>query len=202
MRVIDNECSNMARRHRQRVSPRPESVSLRCMRLCPYRVPATLRDFIVLSIVDDGAVFGGSIFRRKYAAEPPDFPQHVVAFYRAGDAFIPVSYLHVNLVEGVGLIGGGATDGSVFAHMAPAERAAISEAGGLLLQTLRFSFARFARDCEAFFGHCGDARAFAVDMQAGFQPTAHENLLVHWHRLLDQTRRDALTAQVHALGPF
>ena len=74
--------------------------------------------------------------------------------------------------------------------------------GQALLQTLRFGFRKYADHCEAFFGHCGDPRAFEVDMQAGFQPTRVEHLLAYWHRLLDDKRREALIDKVTALGPF
>ncbi len=141
--------------------------------------------------------------RRKHAVSAPEFAHHIVAFYRRSDHhFVPVSYLHAMLQRDMCLIGGGCTDGRAFALMRAEERDAIAAAGGLLLQTLHYAFARYAFSCDAYFGHCGDARAFAVDMQAGFQPTSHPHLLVHWHRLLPEERRTELTTRAHAMGPF
>jgi len=74
--------------------------------------------------------------------------------------------------------------------------------GGLLLHALRYGFARFADRCEAYFGYCGDARAYEVDMAAGFVPTRHRFLIAHWHRDLPDARREELIAKVHAIGPF
>lgn len=162
-----------------------------------------LDDWLTISEVDDGRAFAEAIFQRKYAQSAPDFPHHVVAFLRREDgAFVAASYLHFTLHEDVVLVGGGATDGRAF-NQVPAEVGeAIRDRGGLLLQTLRFGFRKYADHCEAFFGHCGDPRAFEVDMQAGFQPTRVEHLLAYWHRLLDDKRREALIDKVTALGPF
>ena len=60
----------------------------------------------------------------------------------------------------------------------------------------------YADRCDAYFGHCGDARAYEVDMQAGFEPTGHDQLIVRWHKPLDPVRRRALVAKAHAIGAF
>ena len=162
-----------------------------------------LDDWLTLSEVDDGPAFAEPIFQRKYAQSAPDFPHHVVAFLRREDgAFVPASYLHFTLHEDVVLVGGGATDGRAFAQVPEEVANAIRDSGGLLLRTLRFGFGKYAGRCDAFFGHCGDPRAFEVDMQAGFQPTRVEHLLVYWHKLLDESRREALIDKVAALGAF
>ena len=162
-----------------------------------------LNTWLSISEVDDGPYFAEAIFQRKYAQSAPDFPHHVVAFLRREDgAFVPASYLHFTLHEDVVLVGGGATDGRAFAQVPAEVAAAVRAGGGLLLQTLRFGFRKYADRCDAFFGHCGDPRAFEVDMQAGFQPTRVEHLLAYWHRLLDGNRREALIDKVAALGPF
>lgn len=162
-----------------------------------------LDDWLTISEVDNGPFFAEPIFQRKYAQSAPDFPHHVVAFLRREDgAFVAASYLHFTLHEGVVLVGGGATDGRAFAQVPAAVGDAVRASGGLLLRTLRFGFSKYADRCEAFFGHCGDPRAFEVDMQAGFQPTRVEHLLAYWHRLLPEERREALIDRVAAIGPF
>ncbi|MEZ5464616.1 MAG: hypothetical protein R3F22_05185 [Lysobacteraceae bacterium] len=162
-----------------------------------------LDDWLTISEVDDGPFFAEAIFQRKYAQSAPDFPHHVVAFLRReGGALVPASYLHFTRHEDVVLVGGGATDGRAFSQVPSEVAEAIRATGGLLLRTLRFGFRKYANDCDAFFGHCGDPRAFEVDMQAGFQPTRVEHLLAYWHRLLDTKRRETLTDKVAALGPF
>ena len=162
-----------------------------------------LDDWLTISEVDDGPAFAEPIFQRKYAQSAPDFPHHVVAFLRREDgAFVAASYLHFTQHEEVMLVGGGATDGRAFGQVPADVATAIRDSGGLLLRTLRFGFRKYADRCDAFFGHCGDPRAFEVDMQAGFQPTRVEHLLAYWHCLLDEGRREALINKVAALGPF
>ncbi|MGA9342477.1 MAG: hypothetical protein WBV61_09135, partial [Rhodanobacteraceae bacterium] len=105
----------------------------------------TLEEFIIVTEVDAGAAFAEAIFQRKYRQSVPTFPHHVVALYRGADGcFVPASYVHFKPSGDIWLVGGGCTDGRAFAHMDEAQRAAVTSAGGLLLQTLRFGFAKFA----------------------------------------------------------
>lgn len=162
-----------------------------------------LDDVVIITEVDDGPAFAGHIFRRKFAAELPDFEHHVVAFLRpAEDLFVPANYVHLWIRDDVGLIGGAATDGRAFARIPAADGERIRAAGGIYLQTLRWTFAKFADRCEAFFGYCGDARAWDVDMQAGFEPTQHPLVIAHWHRPLPAARREELIERVRGFGPF
>lgn len=162
-----------------------------------------LDDIVIITEVDRGPAFANPIFQRKYRQDVPDFEHHVIAFYRkASDLFVPLSYLHFWLRDDVCLVGGGCTDGQAFRHVTDTDRARIRAANGLLLQTLRFGFAKYADRCEAFFGLCGDPRAWEIDMIAGFVPTEHEHLIVHWHRDLPAPRRAELIARVRTFGPF
>jgi hypothetical protein len=165
-------------------------------------VLAALPDFVSITEVDDVRL-GASVFRRKFGAEPPAEPHHVVSFYRAYDgALWPASYVHFRPWRSLLLVGGACTDGSVLRRMTPAEREAITLAGGIYLHALRWAFARYAEQCEAFFGYCGDARAMEIDLAAGFEATGHTHLIARWHRPLDSARRAELIAQAHTIGPF
>jgi len=162
-----------------------------------------LAERLIVTEVADGPAFAEPIFQRKYAQSAPDFPHHVVAFLRDDDgSFVAASYLHFRPWNGLMMVGGGATDGRAFSRLPENVGTAVRASGGLLLQTLRYGFRRFADDCEAFFGYCGDPRAFEVDMQSGFQPAGEPYLLVYWHRLLSEARRRERIAEVKALGPF
>jgi len=153
--------------------------------------------------VENGRFFASDLFRRKFSHEPPDFGDHVVVFYRdAASALHVASYLHMWVKDSFGLIGGGCTDGRVLRRMTDAERAAVEAAGGLLLQTLRFTFARFESKLDAFFGHCGNDRALAVDLTAGFQRTDDPHLLVRWNAPLGADARADLYRRALALGAF
>ena len=168
-----------------------------------FVLPEPLQPFLTIEIVENGRFFVSDLFRRKFGHEPPDFGHHIVVFYRdQGSALRVASYLHLWVKDTFGLIGGGCSDGRVIRGMTDAERGTVERAGGLLLQTLRFTFARFEGGLEAFFGHCGNDRALAVDLQAGFQRTDDPHLLVRWNAPLDQAARERLYRSAIALGAF
>ncbi len=162
-----------------------------------------LDDFIVVSEVAEGPAFAESVFQRKFKLSAPDFPHHVVTFYRKSwDCFVPMSYLHVRPRGDIYLVGGGCTDGRVFELMSGEQRQLVNDAGGLLLGSLLYSFERFADRCEAYFGYCGDPRAYEIDMQAGFVPTGHERLIARWHKPLEPERQVELIEQALTFVPF
>jgi hypothetical protein len=162
-----------------------------------------LEDFIAITEVDQGPLFANHIFRRKLGMDAPDFEHHVMAFYRkAEDWLVPASYVHFWLRDGVGLAGGGCTDGRAFTHMAEEHRRRISDANGLLLHAMRYGFARYGGRCEAFFGVCNDARAWAIYEEAGFERTRHEYLIAHWHRPTPEARKQELLDLAQSLRPF
>lgn len=160
-------------------------------------------DFLIISEVDHPEAMVGDLFQRKFGHPLPEWKHDVVAFFRKDDGtLVPMSYTKFAVLEPLILVGGCCTDGRAFAHMTDAQKAELTAAGGSMAQLLSYGFKRFADRCNAYFGYCGDARAWEVDLSAGFIPTEHEKLLVHWHKPLnDQTRR-ALVAMAHALGPF
>ena len=153
--------------------------------------------------VENGSFFIGELFKRKFGGSPPDFGHHIVAFYRhTQEAFLPASYLHLWTQGTIGLVGGGCTDGRVMTAMEPEQASMVVQAGGLLLQTLGYCFARFEAELEAFFGHCGDARAKQVDLQAGFRETSIPYLLVRYNKPLTLKRQEELLRQAEAIGAF
>lgn len=162
-----------------------------------------LAPFLFIAEVTRAERFIGPLFARKLGGSPPDFGHHLVAFYARGDgAFLPASYLHLWTQGTIGLVGGGCTDGHVLRAMRPEEQRLVGEAGGLLLQTLRYCFARFEPELEAFFGHCGDDRAREVDLAAGFRETRVPHLLERCNRELSAERREALLRQAQDIGAF
>lgn len=159
--------------------------------------------FVRFDVVHDGDWFAGDLFRRKFGAAPPATGHHVVAFCRRPDgALATLGYAHFMPFGDIVLVGGVCTDGSVIAALTDAQRAAIDAAGGVYFNLLGHAFARFASQCEAYFGYCGDARAEAVNLRAGFVRTGHAHLLVHFHKPQHEVMRRALIAKAAAIGPF
>ena len=165
--------------------------------------PQSLRAFLTITELDDASAFFGGLFERKFGHPVPDYPCHLGVFYRESTGrFLPLSYLHFLPFGDIMLVGGLCTDGDVFKAMSAPEREAVRAAGGVMVHGLRYAFERLADRCDAYFGYCGDPRAYEVDMQAGFVPTAHDKLIARWHKPLDELRRRALVAKAHAIGPF
>ena len=166
-------------------------------------LPAALRDFLVITEVDNGGFLIGDLFRRKFGGDPPEVPHHLVALYRDRAGALHVAgYSHMRPHGDVYLSGGSCTDGNVIARMETQQREYLYAAGGALYLILKYAFRRYSDRCEAFFGHCGNARALDVTRAAGFVPTTHQHLIVHWHKPLVESRRAALVERVNALGPF
>jgi hypothetical protein len=162
-----------------------------------------LAPFLRVTSIDDGEFFAGHLFRRKYGVPPPTFGRHVVALHRRDEStFRVASYVHMWTQGTIGLLGGACTDGRVLREMPPQELQLVNESGGLLRQTLRYCFTRFADEVEAFFGHCGDPRALEVVFDAGFSPSGLPHLIVRFPRELSAARQQELIRQAHAIGPF
>ena len=169
----------------------------------PWTPDPRLDPFIVIAEVERGDRFVRPLFARKLGGVPPEFGHHLIAFHaRADGAFAPAAYLHLWTQGAIGLVGGGCTDGHVIRAMPGEQRRRLDEAGGLLLQMLGFCFAKFEPGLEAFFGHCGDARAKEVDLRAGFRETRVPFLLVRPNRELSPARYEELLRQAEAIGAF
>ena len=168
-----------------------------------WHLDPRLAPFIVVAEVERGDRFVRPLFARKLGGIPPEFGHHLIAFHaRADGSFIPAGYLHLWTQGTIGLVGGGCTDGHVIRAMPEEQRRLVNDAGGILFQLLGFCFDRFEPGLEAYFGHCGDARAKEVDLRAGFRETSVRHLLVRPNKPLTPGRYEALLAQAEAIGAF
>jgi hypothetical protein len=75
------------------------------------------------------------------------------------------------------------------------------EQGGLA-QMMMAVAARELTDCVAWFGFCGDAKALAVDLRAGYVQTDRKHVIVKWFKPLPELQRKALIDAIAAIGPF
>ncbi|MEO8012323.1 MAG: hypothetical protein ABI650_11810 [Dokdonella sp.] len=162
-----------------------------------------LDDFIVITEVDRGPAFAEPVFQRKYKAPAPEFPHHVVAFWKRDDgAFVPASYVHFTDCGDIFLAGGACTDGEVLRAMPEHQRTLVRDYGALMLATLRYGFERWGPRCEAIFTCCGDPRALETTPKVGFVATGVDFLLVHWMRVQTLQRRTELIAKARSFMPF
>src|SRR5690242_1720910 len=89
-----------------------------------------LREFIVISEVDEGWRFADALFQRKYAHPAPRYPHHLALFYRDEHArYALAHFLHFFPVRDMALIGGACTDGDVVRRMSEAQRVALEASG-------------------------------------------------------------------------
>lgn len=159
--------------------------------------------FITVTEVDEGPAFADGLFQRAYKKPAPDFPHHIVAFYRRADgAQVPVSYVHFTDCGDMFLAGGAATDGNILRSMSAEQQAALNEYGGLMLATLRHGFMLYGSRCEAIFTCCGDARALETTPKLGFVETGIQYLLVNFLRDSSPRRRREMTAKAASFMPF
>jgi hypothetical protein len=166
-------------------------------------LPESLRGFITITELDHANFLIRDLFKRKFGDPAPDVPRHLIGLYRDPAGALHVAgYSHMMPFGDVYLSGGSCTNGETARLMAPAERDALRDAGGLWFYLLKYAFRKYADCCDAFFGHCGDRRALEVALQAGFEKTEHEHVIVNWHKPLQAKIKRALLAKVQALGPF
>lgn len=158
---------------------------------------------LALVEVDDAESLAGELFRASFGHPLPDYPRHFVAFDRSVDEVgSVVGYIHYTAWEGdVWLCGGLCVDSQAYLRAAPAVAQEWKRAGGIGEIILRESFTRL-NDRAAILGHCGDARQWQHDLNAGFVPAGPPHLLVKWNRLLSRDQQAAIIERAVALGPF
>ena len=162
----------------------------------------TVGEFIVVRASDDVPETAQALFRRKYGRDIPDFPHHVVAYLRDGDALTPLCYVHFTDCGDILLGGGACSDDRVMRRMSAAQRAIVRDAGGVYQHVLGWSVRHFAPRFAAIFGYCGDALAERVDRAVGFQSTPYDHLLVYFTRDVEPHRRRQMIEKAHSFGAF
>lgn len=166
-------------------------------------LPRELHDFLTISEIDRADFLVDPLFRAKFGEGPPDEPHHLACLYRDPDGAVFVAgYSHMRPFGDVYLSGGSCTSGETIRRMQPQQRAAVERSGGIWFHLLKYAFRRYADECDAFFGHCGNPRALEVALAAGFTQTEHVPVIVNWHKPLHESVRRALVAKVVALGAF
>ena len=89
-----------------------------------------------------------------------------------------------------------------FYRRLPREHFREIQSRGGLAQMMMETAARELDDCVAWFGYCGDAKALAVDLRAGYVTTDHPYLIVKWFRPLPPSAQKDLIDSMFRIGPF
>jgi hypothetical protein len=160
-------------------------------------------DWLEIREAGDGKRLAESMFQRCFKETPPDFPVHVLAFWRPPNAApVPLCYIHCTDAGDYLLGGGVCVDRAALRRVPVHQRAALREMGGLYALTLRWSLEHFRSRCRAIFAYIGDPLSERITLSAGFERTIHKHLLVCWTRSLTSTERADLIAKAHSHGPF
>ncbi|HTS22292.1 MAG TPA: hypothetical protein VMN79_10840 [Casimicrobiaceae bacterium] len=133
---------------------------------------------------------------------PPESWKQEVAFYKWPDEHIEVVGFCNWIRHADCYLCGGMCVRSSFYRRLPREHwVACRARGGVAQIVLETAFSTLT-DCVAWFGYCGDRKAYIVDIRAGYQPTRHRYLIVKWNASLDATGQRALEDRLAAIGPF
>jgi len=166
----------------------------------------SIADFVLITEIAESRPLAEPIFQRKYrcSAPPSDFGFNVFALIRTAEgAWRPASYITWSAFEGARLIAGACTDGELLRALPAEQRQRLDQAGGLMLQTVRYGEAKLEQAGSlASFGYCGDARSWSILEQCGYRRLDHEYLIVRWNRQLPEDQRRELIGKVEALGVF
>jgi hypothetical protein len=164
----------------------------------------------------EGERLAGALFRKRFHAPfpvprdrcglpiptPPEAWRQYVAVYGWPDGREEtVGFLNWIRYGDVYLAGGMCVGAMFYRHLPREHLSAVRDQGGIAQMMLAKSHAELI-DCAAWFGHCGDAKAMAVSLRAGYERTVHPHVIVKWRMALPEAERRRLADAVARIGPF
>jgi hypothetical protein len=160
-------------------------------------------ELLHLEEVSTSEYYVGDLFRRQFGGDPPDYPRHFVAWYRAAtNAYVVIGYVHCTIVDELCLVGGLVEDERAIARIPAPHQVALRTTGGVAARLFRGLFERL-RNAPACWAYVGDERIRSLFSAAGFAPAGPPFILVRWNdESMAASDRDAMVARVTALGPF
>ena len=164
----------------------------------------------------DAAPLAGELFRESFDAPfpvprdhcglaiptPPQNWRQYVAVYDWPDGRAETVGFCNWIRHGEVYLEGGMCVKANFYRRLPREQFRECRARGGIAQMMMEAAARELDDCKAWFGYCGDAKALAVDLRAGYETTRHPHVIVKWFAALPRAEQDALIDSIAAIGPF
>jgi hypothetical protein len=161
-----------------------------------------LEDILQIIETTESEPFVGDLFRRKFGADPPDFPRHFVALYsRDGASWQAVGYVNFWPRQAAFMGGGLVIEDRVFRLMPAPHRALIRSGGGLAEYLLKSSLGMLPVN-DVVWAYVGDARAEKVDLSVGFVYTHIDKILAYWNREHSAEEKIRLADEIAAVGPF
>jgi hypothetical protein len=135
-------------------------------------------------------------------ATPPQNWRQYVAFYKwASNHIEPVGFCNWIRYDDVYLEGGMCVRKDFYRRL-PKDQWAECKARGGVAQIIMEIASGELNDCAAWFGYCGDKKAFIVDSRVGYKPTEYQYLIVKWFRDVPLAEKRRLERIVAAIGPF
>ncbi len=176
----------------------------------------TFDDAFHLERFADASYYASALFRECFrsdfpvphdvaglpAAAPAGAWRQYVAFYRWDDARIEAVGFCNWIRCGRYYLGGGMCVSPTFYRRMPREHFGVCRERGGVAQLMVEAAFRELTDCDAWFGYCGDRKAYQADIRAGFSPTRHPLLVAKWRPGLSDADRCAIEDEVAAIGPF
>lgn len=133
---------------------------------------------------------------------PPENWRQEVAFYKWSEQHIEVvGFCNWIRYADCYLCGGMCVQRSFYRRLPHEHWPMCRDRGGVAQIMLETAF-RHLTDCRAWFGYCGDRKAYLVDIRAGYKPTRHKYLIVNWNAELAEPEKRALEDRLAAIGPF
>lgn len=165
---------------------------------------------------DDASFFAAQLFEESFRVPfpvprddcglpiptPKSAWHQFVAFYAWPEGlFEPVGFCNWIRYGDVYLEGGMCVRRTFYRRLPRPHWQACKARGGVAQIMMETAASRLG-DCDAWFGYCGDKKAYLVDARVGFEPTDRKYLIVKWFRTVDAARRAELIRRVDQVGPF
>lgn len=136
-----------------------------------------------------------------FPTPPENWRQYVALYSWPEGQQETVGFCNWIRVGDVYLEGGMCVSKSIYRRLPPEHFRECRSRGGFA-QMIMQEASRTLNDCTAWFGHCGDAKAMAVDLRVGYEPTPVKHLIVKWFRQITDQEKSALIAKIARIGPF
>jgi len=176
----------------------------------------TFEDAFAVIEVPNAAYLVGDLFEESFGAAfptprvncglpihtPPEYWHQFVAFYRWPDGrFETVGFCNWIRFGPVYLKGGLCVRPGFYRRL-PIDHFQECSGSGGIAQLMMEAGARKLNDCEAWFGYCGDRKAFLVGSRVGYRRLESPYLIAKWFKNVPETRQKELETLVAKIGAF